>query len=115
MKVNLHTHTFRCHHATGTPEEYIKRAIDNLPGNRSKGGSRPSNTGGEPPGLRLKTSHPRTGPKFPLISQMQTHRHREWMNPTQKMLPVRAESRQGEKKKKLITHNSLTDSLIWIH
>ncbi len=29
MKVNLHTHTFRCHHATGTPEEYIKRAIEN--------------------------------------------------------------------------------------
>ena len=29
MKVNLHTHTYRCHHATGTPEEYIKRAIEN--------------------------------------------------------------------------------------
>lgn len=29
MKVNLHTHTFRCHHATGTEEEYIKRAIEN--------------------------------------------------------------------------------------
>ena len=29
MKVNLHTHTFRCHHATGTPEEYVKRAIEN--------------------------------------------------------------------------------------
>ena len=29
MKVNLHTHTFLCGHATGTPEEYIKRAIEN--------------------------------------------------------------------------------------
>ena len=29
MKINLHTHTFRCRHATGTPEEYIKRAIEN--------------------------------------------------------------------------------------
>ena len=80
----------------------------------SKGGSRPSNTGGEPPGPHLKTSHPRTGPKFPLVSQMQTHRHRQWMNPAQKMLPVREDSRQG-KKEELITHNSLTDSLIWIH
>lgn len=29
MTVNLHTHTFRCRHATGTAEEYIKRAIEN--------------------------------------------------------------------------------------
>ncbi|MBQ1186393.1 MAG: histidinol-phosphatase [Clostridia bacterium] len=29
MKINLHTHTFRCRHATGTSEEYIKRAIEN--------------------------------------------------------------------------------------
>lgn len=29
MTVNLHAHTFRCRHATGTPEEYIKRAIQN--------------------------------------------------------------------------------------
>lgn len=29
MKINLHTHTFRCRHATGEPEEYIKRAIEN--------------------------------------------------------------------------------------
>lgn len=29
MQVNLHTHTFRCHHATGTPEEYILRAVEN--------------------------------------------------------------------------------------
>lgn len=29
MKVNLHTHTFLCGHATGTPEEYIQRAIEN--------------------------------------------------------------------------------------
>ena len=28
MDFNLHTHTYRCHHATGTPEEYILRAID---------------------------------------------------------------------------------------
>ena len=27
MDYNYHTHTYRCHHATGTPEEYIKRAI----------------------------------------------------------------------------------------
>ena len=29
MKVNIHTHTYRCGHASGTPEEYIKRAIEN--------------------------------------------------------------------------------------
>lgn len=29
MKVNLHSHTFYCGHATGTPEEYILRAIEN--------------------------------------------------------------------------------------
>lgn len=29
MKVNLHTHTFRCGHATGTEEEYILAAIEN--------------------------------------------------------------------------------------
>lgn len=28
MNYNYHTHTFRCQHAFGTPEEYIKRAID---------------------------------------------------------------------------------------
>lgn len=60
-----------------------------LPGNKlvwcvNKGGSLPSNMAGEPPGLRLKTSHPRTGLKFPLISQVQAHSHREWMNPAQK-------------------------------
>ena len=27
MKFNLHTHTYRCHHATGTEREYIKNAI----------------------------------------------------------------------------------------
>ncbi len=27
MKVNLHTHTYRCHHATGTDEEYVRAAI----------------------------------------------------------------------------------------
>lgn len=29
MTVNLHTHTYRCGHATGTAEEYILRAIKN--------------------------------------------------------------------------------------
>ncbi len=29
MNYNYHTHTFRCNHANGTPEEYIKRAIEN--------------------------------------------------------------------------------------
>ena len=29
MDYNYHAHTFRCHHATGTPEEYILRAIEN--------------------------------------------------------------------------------------
>lgn len=29
MTVNLHTHTHRCGHATGTEEEYILRAIEN--------------------------------------------------------------------------------------
>ena len=28
MKVNLHTHTMRCHHAKGTDEEYVLAAID---------------------------------------------------------------------------------------
>ena len=28
MNYNFHTHTFRCHHASGTPEEYVLRAID---------------------------------------------------------------------------------------
>ena len=28
MKYNYHTHTYRCGHATGTPEEYILRAIE---------------------------------------------------------------------------------------
>ncbi len=27
MKYNYHTHTFRCHHAEGTEEEYVQRAI----------------------------------------------------------------------------------------
>ena len=27
MDYNYHTHTFRCHHAVGTPEQYIKKAI----------------------------------------------------------------------------------------
>ncbi len=29
MDYNYHTHTYRCSHATGTEEEYIKRAIEN--------------------------------------------------------------------------------------
>ena len=29
MNYNYHTHTVRCRHATGTPEEYINRAIQN--------------------------------------------------------------------------------------
>lgn len=29
MTVNLHTHTYHCGHATCTPEEYVKRAIEN--------------------------------------------------------------------------------------
>ena len=28
MNYNYHTHTYRCNHATGTPEEYILAAID---------------------------------------------------------------------------------------
>lgn len=28
MNYNYHTHTYRCSHATGTMEEYVKRAID---------------------------------------------------------------------------------------
>ena len=28
MDYNFHTHTFRCNHAKGTPEEYINRAIE---------------------------------------------------------------------------------------
>lgn len=27
MDYNYHTHTYRCHHATGLPEEYISRAV----------------------------------------------------------------------------------------
>ena len=27
MRMNLHTHTPRCHHATGSEREYIERAI----------------------------------------------------------------------------------------
>ena len=29
MKVNLHTHTYRCGHAEGTEEEYVLAAIEN--------------------------------------------------------------------------------------
>ena len=29
MNFNFHTHTYHCHHASGTPEEYVKRAIEN--------------------------------------------------------------------------------------
>lgn len=29
MKTNLHTHTYLCHHASGEPEEYAKRAYEN--------------------------------------------------------------------------------------
>lgn len=29
MDYNFHTHTYRCHHANGTPEEYVIRAIEN--------------------------------------------------------------------------------------
>ncbi|MBE6643638.1 MAG: PHP domain-containing protein [Ruminococcaceae bacterium] len=29
MNYNYHTHTFRCNHASGTPEEYVKRATGN--------------------------------------------------------------------------------------
>ena len=29
MDYNFHTHTYRCHHATGTPEKYVKRAVEN--------------------------------------------------------------------------------------
>ena len=29
MDYNYHTHTYRCHHAGGTPEEYVQRAIEN--------------------------------------------------------------------------------------
>ncbi len=29
MNYNYHTHTYRCHHAQGTEEEYVKRAIEN--------------------------------------------------------------------------------------
>lgn len=29
MDYNYHTHTFRSHHASGTPEEYVLRAIEN--------------------------------------------------------------------------------------
>ena len=28
MRANYHTHTWRCNHATGTEEEYVKAAID---------------------------------------------------------------------------------------
>ena len=29
MNYNYHTHTYRCHHASGSMEEYINRAIEN--------------------------------------------------------------------------------------
>ena len=29
MDYNFHTHTYHCHHAGGTPEEYVLRAIEN--------------------------------------------------------------------------------------
>lgn len=29
MNYNYHTHTYRCRHASGTVEEYVKRAVDN--------------------------------------------------------------------------------------
>lgn len=29
MDYNYHTHTYRCSHATGTPEEYVLRALEN--------------------------------------------------------------------------------------
>ena len=29
IQTNLHNHTFRCHHATGTDREYIEAAIRN--------------------------------------------------------------------------------------
>lgn len=29
MKHNYHTHTYRCHHASGTEKEYIEKAIEN--------------------------------------------------------------------------------------
>lgn len=29
MNYNFHTHTYHCHHASGTPEEYVLRAIEN--------------------------------------------------------------------------------------
>lgn len=29
MKANYHTHTYHCHHATGTPREYVETAIRN--------------------------------------------------------------------------------------
>ncbi len=29
MNYNFHTHTYHCHHASGTPEEYVQRAIQN--------------------------------------------------------------------------------------
>lgn len=29
MDYNFHTHTYHCHHASGTPEEYVLRAIEN--------------------------------------------------------------------------------------
>ncbi len=29
MHYNFHTHTYHCHHASGTPEEYVLRAIEN--------------------------------------------------------------------------------------
>ena len=28
MDYNYHTHTYVCHHASGTPEEYVLRAIE---------------------------------------------------------------------------------------
>ena len=29
MEYNYHTHTHRCSHASGTEEEYVKRAVEN--------------------------------------------------------------------------------------
>ena len=29
MNYNYHTHTVRCHHASGSSEEYVKKAIEN--------------------------------------------------------------------------------------
>ena len=36
MNYNYHTHTFRCHHATGTEREYIEEAIKKVSGRYDK-------------------------------------------------------------------------------